>query len=203
MKQIIMQILDIQRRLKLSFWLLLFLAAITGYRVFIVRLPVEGPSWYGLTVGKSTTEDVIAVLGEPSWIRVGLVTGTVYHYEKWIDESWGHPVIYFRNNQVIRIRFTSGQDTTLWTFVEQYGKPDLIMDEIEVRATVSPKGFYWLDEGIYLSVPYQDSVAFPVTYFRPCPPRFDDRFCIFAEQCNANSWPSSPAEDTWGIMSPE
>lgn len=192
---------DLRRRIRLSFWLLLLLVAIIGWRVFIVRLPIEGPSWYGLTVGQSTTEDVIAVLGEPAWIRVRLVTGTVYHYEEWIDDNWGHPIIYFRNNQVIRIRVRSIQDTTVWTFVDQYGKPDLITDEIEVHSTLSPKGVYWLDEGIYLSVMVEDNgKPNTIIFFRPCPPRFDDEFCVFVEQWNFDL--GTPGEDPWGIMSP-
>ncbi len=192
---------DLRRRIRLSLWLLFLLIIIIGGRVYLVRWPTEGPTWHGLTVGESTTDDVIAALGEPAWTSTERTTEPVYHYEEWIDNNWGHPIIYFRDNQVIRIRVASGQDITLLTFVKQYGKPDLIADEVMINthSPVTTKGVYWSDEGIYVSTLSPESPAPLVTYFRPCP--IFDRFCILAEQLNF-SGPAPPGKDEWGIMSP-
>ncbi len=194
---------DLRRRIRLSLWLLLFLAAITSWRVYLVRWPTEGPSWNGLTVGKSTTEDVLAMLGTPEKITNDWSTGTMYHYEERLGESLARPTIYFRNNQVIRIRVfnESKQNADLFTFVEQYGKPDHIIDELGMSIHVEhpTKGVYWTDEGIFLGGVFEGGTIVDITYSRPCP--LIDSFCIMAEQW-VYGGPAPPGEDIWGIMSP-
>lgn len=193
---------DLRRRLRLSYRLLFLLALIIGYRVFVVKWPVEGLSWQGFTVGESTPKDVIDTLGWPSKIKVWPTTGVVFEYDKWIDDSWGHPTIYFRANRMIRIRFKVTEPLTVFDFVGQYGKPDYIIDETVISAgRENPsKGVYWLDEGIYLSAPSRESGdIYTITYFRPC--SSPDKFCLLAEELHF-SGPAPPGEDPWGIMSP-
>lgn len=127
-----------------------------------------GPTWRRITVGQSTVNDVIAILGEPSSVESGWGQ-IVYVYQEGRFE-WGMHRIVIRGGVVQGIEedvLAYSYDIRLTQLIDQYGKPDYVMwsrDGPDQRIAV------FVQDGVLVSataLPLNEAQVTRAFYYRP------------------------------------
>jgi hypothetical protein len=131
-----------------------------------------GPTWRGITVGQSTVDDVVAILGTPTSVEQGVLgQKIVYQYQEGPFE-WGIHHIVTRAGVVEHIEedvLAYSYDISLAQIIERYGMPDHVLwsqEGPELRAAI------FLEDGVFVSVTASASLdeaqVTRVFYYRPC-----------------------------------
>ncbi len=136
------------------------------------RMLQPGPTWNGLTVGKSTDVDVVAKWGAPTSIEeAGEIITYTYQVGEW---NWQqHQVIIDQDIVEFMIEDTSAYppNTVMLTdLIAQYGKPNSVqwaggIDNIDDKIVI------FLDEGIFARSTNEENIkevsVQAVYYYRP------------------------------------
>jgi hypothetical protein len=127
-----------------------------------------GPTWRGITVGKSMVDDVISALGVPASVEQELCQVVFLYREDPFE--WGEHHIVIHNEVVERIEediLAYSYDVSLTQFIDQYGTPDAVMwsrEGPELRVAI------FLNEGIFVSATARSlnkAQATRAFYYRP------------------------------------
>lgn len=128
-----------------------------------------GPTWRGITVGQSTSDDVIATLGTPTSIEQK-AGRTEYLYQEG-RFKWGAHRVIFRNGVVEQIiehmSAYSPKKVGVLQFIDLYGAPDYVMWSQEGQQF---RTAIFLEEGIFVTataVPLDETKVTKAYYYRP------------------------------------
>jgi hypothetical protein len=107
--------------------LIVLVAAILVLWRIIAMSENLGPTWHGLTIGSSTTEQVVSQLGSPSRIE-DEGDDIVYFYQGKLEWA-AHRIVMSRNivkmiEEDMSVYFP--EETRLTRFIDQYGIPDYV-----------------------------------------------------------------------------
>jgi hypothetical protein len=129
----------------------------------------SGPTWRGITVGHSTSDDVVATLGTATSI-VQQAGRTEYLYQDGRFE-WGVHRIIVHNGTVEQITENMSayfpKKVGLLQFVDLYGTPDYVMwsqEGQEFRTVI------FLEEGVFVTVtavPLEETQVTRAFYYQP------------------------------------
>ena len=90
----------------------------------------DPPSWQGITLGETTSEELTNLLGEPYQIELDIETNSEwYKYPNHLGYTTSPHWIEINQscNCVVRIRETGIEDITLEDMFEQYGSPEVVV----------------------------------------------------------------------------
>lgn len=175
---------------------------------WLVMFNETGPTWHNITVGKSTTDQVISTLGQPTNATSSLFSRAYYYHEGPIDYA-AHKIVIVGNvvdsiEEDMSIYFP--RIVYLKEFVSQYGPPDYVMwsqESLLRRVAVYPKKGLLV---VATTAPVQESKVTSAIYFRPCPLiclqiRFLNVFSPFNPFPNSDIvGPQNPWEFTQGML---
>lgn len=155
---------------KIGLVLLIGLLIISGGFIVWSRQiqPGTGPTWRNITIGKSTSEDVISILGEPNKTEQFLLD-TTYFYQESRYISWAHRIV-MRQNTVWLIEENTLQyshKVLLSGLVHRYGLPNLVAWSWEGagnRIVAYPEIGVLAD---VIALPFDEAYITKIIYFQP------------------------------------
>lgn len=156
--------------------LILFIATILAALMVIIGwlflseiIATEGPVWRGITIGLSTKEEALKVLGQPSSIKKGIIATTYIYREEGVIKGTHYVVVRYGVVQEVE------EDTLVYpdyiklqSMIDKYGLPLMVEWSLEGpgRRTVIFKN------GVLANVvasPLDDAVITKIIYHRPMP----------------------------------
>lgn len=149
-----------------------------GLRTLIMwkRMVKPGPTWNGITVGKSTSTDVVTVWGAPTSIESAGETIT-YSYQMGNDDLYQHQIVM--RQDIVELMVENmicyfPEEITLADFIARYGKPDSVQWAFDAWDW-STKVVIFVDDGIFVRSQEQTNLneanLIAAYYYRPRPLR--------------------------------
>jgi hypothetical protein len=136
-------------------------------------IPVTSLTWRGIGIGRSSKDDVIGILGNPSHLEYGILTTKFIYEERGLVTGFHHVILRFGVVQQIvedRLVYPFSEDLRLTTLVQEYGPPARVewsRDGPHLRTV------FFSNVGIIAIVnaaPLEDAVVTKVVYHKPFPP---------------------------------
>ncbi len=175
------------------------------------RMVKPGPTWNGITVGKSTSTDVVTVWGAPTSIESAGEVIT-YNYQMGIDDFFQHQIVMRQDIVEFMIEDMScyfPEDVMLDDFIMRYGKPDSVQWTSK-RGHMGNKIVIFLDNGVFVHASDQfdlrEADLITSYYYRPRPlqavlrdfPQYIDRKGPKTSCSGTECWYYGPRDPWYG-----
>lgn len=157
------------RRVRPAIAISLAVLAIFGCWILMITKST-GPTWHNITIGKSTSEQVISELGPPAQVEHRFGADVYYYRSGSLDFAANKVIIQAGVVDSIEedMSYYHPTITYLTEFIDRYGNPDRIMwawNDPFLRVAVFPK------HGVLVTATAKSLDEAQITdvfYFRPC-----------------------------------
>lgn len=132
----------------------------------VLMITSIGPTWRGITVGRSTADDVVAVLGAPTSVEREAEQTTYLYREGRLGE---HRIVLHDDvvEYIVEDALAYPHDTFLRQLVDRYSVPDHVTWS---GRTPSDRIAIFLDDGVFAAarlLPVDEAIVGYMFYFRP------------------------------------